>query len=176
MAPAGTARGHDWEKRWPACNARALAAEMTLMGSSRLLALVLLAALPACVVTEERDQAMASGGNAVITRTEAVRAWIVMDGNESVGTVVMYAKAENLDDPTQQFYSVRNSLHQELGTVDGLGRAWRFVPHQRDPDWTTSGSVVQGARAILGAGSDAELVEVSLEELGSALVSRRRSE
>jgi len=128
----------------------------------------------ACVVTEEERIPMAAtGGTAVIVRSDALRAWRLMEGVEEVGTVVLYARPEEAEQPRKQYFAVRNPEGQELGTIDGLGRAWRFVPHQREPNWLTTGTVVEGARAILGAGPSAELVEVPVDELRAAPRARR---
>ncbi|MFT6364299.1 MAG: hypothetical protein ACJAZ8_002724, partial [Planctomycetota bacterium] len=49
----------------------------------------------------------------------------------------------------RSFYSVRNLHHQELGLVDTHGRAWRFEPFDREPNWLGSGSVPDGVSRIL---------------------------
>jgi hypothetical protein len=54
---------------------------------------------------------------------------------------------------------VQNVLQQELGRIDGLGRAWRHEPHEREPLWVGTGTVIEGARAILGASPNAVLDE-----------------
>jgi hypothetical protein len=136
------------------------------MGLRSALALLVAAVALGCVVTEEENVPMAaSGGTAVIVRSDALRAWRVVDAGEEVGTVVLYARPDEEDQPRRQFYAVRNPYGQELGSIDGLGRAWRFVPHQREPDWVTTGTVREGARAILGCGPETELVEVPVDEL-----------
>ena len=32
-------------------------------------------------------------------------------------------------------YVVRNLWHQALGLIDGLGRAYRYLPHEEEPAW-----------------------------------------
>ena len=107
------------------------------------LALLIAAFAAGCVVTEEERMSLAAtGGTALIVRSEALRAWKVVENDEDLGSVVLYARPEEEHQPRRQFYAVRNPHGQELGTIDGLGRAWHFVPHQREPDWVTTGTVV----------------------------------
>ena len=40
---------------------------------------------------------------------------------------------------------------QDLGMIDTLGRAWRYRPHTREAEWLTTGTVVQGALAMVFA-------------------------
>jgi hypothetical protein len=65
-------------------------------------------------------------------------------------------------------YVVRNPWHQDLGLIDGHGRAYRYVPHLEEPVWVGSGTVSAGARAILGLADDCELIEIE-EELKPVL-------
>ena len=99
---------------------------------------------------------------ALVTTTEASRCWQVLEGGEPYGWVVRF---EGTDGPGHEYYSVRNLHHQELGTLDEQGRAWRFVPHQREAEWVWTGTVLEGTRLILGLGTDAELEEAPLDEL-----------
>jgi len=143
------------------------------MGLRSALAFLIAALAAGCVVTEEENVPMAaSGGTAVIVRSAALRAWVVLDAGEEVGAVVLYARPEEEDQPRRQFYAVRNPHGQELGSIDGLGRAWRLVPHQREPDWITTGTVLEGAQAILGSSPDTELLEVPVDELRAGSRSR----
>jgi hypothetical protein len=68
--------------------------------------------------------------------------------------------------PEHTFFSVRNERHQELGMIDRLGRAFRYRPHERDPEWLGTGTVLDGTRRILGAGT--ALVEVERAGAGDA--------
>jgi len=98
---------------------------------------------------------------------EARRLWRVMDSAAVVGVVVRFETADGAQDPTRHYYSVRNALQQELGTIDGHGRAWRFEPHEREPRFVGTGSLLDGVRQILGAGKSTELVEAPLARRGA---------
>ena len=99
---------------------------------------------------------------AVATLARPARVWELRDGGTLVGCVV---RLEVGGDPERAWFSVRNAHQQELGIIDVHGRIWRYRPHQREPDWLGSGTVLQGARSILDSGEGAELVEVGLEVL-----------
>ena len=96
------------------------------------------------------------------------RCWQLLGDGRALGVVVEFADPSWPDDPARSFYSVRNPWQQELGTVDAFGRAYRFVPHEREARWLGTGTLLEGARAIVGAGSAAELVELPLEALRGA--------
>jgi hypothetical protein len=102
---------------------------------------------------------------AIVTRTEPTRAWRVIADGELHGLVVMYAQAGAEGDEAVHYYSVRNGWHQELGTIDAQGRAFRHVPHEREARWVGTGTLLEGARAVLDAGPGAELVELPLADL-----------
>jgi hypothetical protein len=68
-------------------------------------------------------------------------------------------------------FVVQNTFGQDLGMIDGLGRAWRFRPHQTEADRLLTGTIAEGAAAILGA-SDCELREVELERAREAAAQR----
>lgn len=115
---------------------------------------------PAC--TSSREDAPVNADTALVQRLHPQRAWRVLDGGQIVGFVICFV------DPrlaTRCSYSVRNTLHQELGTIDELGRAWRFVPHQREAEWVTTSTVTLGSARILGASESASLEVVDLDEL-----------
>lgn len=99
--------------------------------------------------------------DAVVLRSHAVRAWDVIDGAQRAGSIVRF---EEPGAEGRAWYSVRNVYAQELGIVDVEGRAWRYRPHQREPEWLGSGTVLAGAVRILSAGPASALVEVPLEE------------
>lgn len=96
------------------------------------------------------------------------RAWRVLDDGQAVGVVVRFAAPEAPDDPRQHFYSVRNDLQQELGWIDGLGRAWRYELHQPRPVFVGTGTVLEGARSILSLGGGALLEELAFGENAGA--------
>ena len=118
--------------------------------------------LSGCETTSETNPAGLH--MAVVTSQHPVRAWKVVEDGRELGAVVQYDAADNPDAPTGRFYSVRNPWQQELGTIDAQGRAWRFVPHEREARWVGTGTLVEGAGAILSA-SAPELVEVPIEAL-----------
>lgn len=126
---------------------------------SRTLSLLLFAAA-ACRTTTTSSPPGAD--NVFVTRTNAVRAWELWEGGKCLGSTVRYADPHHLG---QGFFSVRNRDQQDLGMIDIEGRAWRYRPHQREPEWIGTGTVLEGARRILDAGERAELIEIGLEML-----------
>ena len=101
-------------------------------------------------------------GSAVVMRSEVVFAWEMRDGGRVLGYVVRMQTGETVP---QTHYSVRNEHQQELGIVDADGRAWRYRPHQREPVWLGTSTVTKGARLILDASEQAEMVTVDLARL-----------
>lgn len=97
-------------------------------------------------------------------RLSVARTWDVHDGEQLVGWVVHYVGAPSGDAPRPAYFSVQNRLQQELGRVDGLGRAWRFEPHSAEPVWLTTGTVSEGVRAILRLDARAQLIESPLSD------------
>jgi len=122
--------------------------------------------LAACTTTHESDPVGLALSAPV--RTEPLRAWRVVEDATTLGYVVLFGEAEDATSVEHEFFSVRNPWQQELGSIDGLGRAWRFVPHSTDPEWISTGTVLDGATRILGAGAGAVLDEIPLESLGRA--------
>lgn len=107
------------------------------------------------------QQSLRDRNEAVAAVSQAVRAWeIVLDGVVQ-GIVVEFEELGG----ERGFYSVRNASHQELGMVDELGRSWRYQVHAPEPDWLGTGTVLEGARKILGLPEGAEGFEVPLETL-----------
>jgi hypothetical protein len=99
---------------------------------------------------------------AVVSHARAVSAWEVWDDKRCVGSVVRY---DDVDRPSRGYYSVRNRDQQALGLVDFDGRAWRYRPHQRDPEWIGTGTVAHATSWILGCSEDCELVPVALDSV-----------
>lgn len=127
------------------------------------LALTSLLALAACRTETTEEPAGASLHK--VEKLAAERAWQVLDGGKPIGSVVLYVDPDAPADASTQYFSVRNTFQQELGSIDGLGRAWRFSPHQREARLVGTGTVLEGARKILGGGVDCELVEIALKKL-----------
>jgi hypothetical protein len=96
-----------------------------------------------------------------------VRAWDVLDGARRAGSVVRFQDPDRAD---RAWYSVRNEHRQEIGIVDVDGRVWRYRPHEREPEWLGSGTVLAGASRILAVGAGATLVEVDVEEIAARSV------
>ncbi|MEO6708526.1 MAG: hypothetical protein ABI054_10430 [Planctomycetota bacterium] len=131
------------------------------MAASRSSLLILIASLGASC-TSTHELATINADKAVVQRLDPDCAWRVLDGGTLRGYVVRFV------DPaiaTRCSYSVRNELQQDLGTIDELGRAWRFVPHQREAQWICTSTLTRGAAELLGASPQANLEEVSLELL-----------
>lgn len=115
--------------------------------------------------TTTRESVIAGASSATIVRTDPVHAWRLSEDGRTLGWVVQFADPADLQQSGRQYFSVRNELQQELGTIDAFGRTWRFVPHQREAQWLCTGTLAEGARAILGGSAAAELGEIAIEEL-----------
>ena len=120
-----------------------------------LVPLLLLAAAGCRVTTTER---IAAPEAVHVERGPAARSWNVLADELVVGRVVLF---EAPDRPEAPVFMVQNEVGQDLGLVDGLGRAWRYHPHQRDAEWLGTGTVAEGAARILGA-AECQLAEVEL--------------
>ena len=109
------------------------------------LSIALLALLGAgCVQTTVRP-ATEQTPQLILTARPA-RAWQVVEAGTQIGRVVFYASNQ---DPAESLFSVQNVFQQELGLIDSLGKAWRYRPHQLEAEWVTTGTLLEGARAIL---------------------------
>ena len=86
------------------------------------------------------------------------RAWEVSNREEIVGIVVYFEAHGPVQD---SLFMVQNVWHQDLGLIDAYGRAYRYVPHHREPAWVGSGTVVQGVGRILGM-HECTLAEIEL--------------
>jgi hypothetical protein len=115
-----------------------------------LLALALLGA--GCRTIETRS---ASSAPPAVRLGQRTRVWDVRRGEELLGQVILFQERGRCRDSV---YFVRNPWSQDLGMIDGLGRAFRYLPHSEEPAWVGSGTIAQGAERILGA-SDLRLVE-----------------
>ena len=51
--------------------------------------------------------------------------------------------------------------------IDAHGRAYRYMPHQREPAWVGTGTIAQGAGAILDIGVPCRLIELASPEPSS---------
>lgn len=95
---------------------------------------------------------------------QALRAWRLVGDEGTLGYAVEFGAPDEGDPTARTVYSVRNPWQQDLGTIDGLGRAWRFQPHG-EALWLTSGTLAEGVRAILDAPASAYLEEIALTVL-----------
>ena len=127
------------------------------------LAFVVSSALVACRTRVTSEPAGASLFQ--IEKLVPQRAWRAFDAGVELGTVVLYVDPATPDDPAKHYFSVRNAFQQELGSLDGLGRAWKFSPHEREAKLVGTGTVQEGVRLILGASAACALEETTLEAL-----------
>ena len=118
-----------------------------------------IAASLGCVTAVERGPAGVD--ETQLLQSRAVQGWTIHSVDQLRGSVI---RLEPWSDPTRFYYVVRNVHGQDLGTIDALGRAFRFRPHQTEPEWVGSGTVAQGAERILGLES-VEIRETSLAAL-----------
>ena len=122
---------------------------------------LMIAALVLLASCETTRNALPTGGERTPARTEPVRAWAIVSGGEAHGFAVRFEEK----DGDRFFFSVRNENQQELGLVDSLGRAYRYRPHQEEPEWLGTGTVEEGVRRILELPEGARLEPVAFENL-----------
>ena len=91
---------------------------------------------------------------------QRARSWEVRQGDERVGLVMLFQDRGRIGD---SLYIVRNNWNQDLGLIDGLGRAYRYLPHHKEPAWIGSGTIALGAERILGLDRSCALVEFDVE-------------
>lgn len=106
-----------------------------------------------------REDAPAGLHAARPVKLDVRRTWELVRAGESLGLVVELAADAQPGQPAARCFSVRNTLGQELGRIDGLGRAWRHELFASEPAWVGSGTIAEGAAAILGCDASIELVE-----------------
>ena len=123
----------------------------------RLLVCLLAASAVACRTTTTSAPVHAS--EAVVTRSMPVEAWELREGDAVLGTVVRYVETGA---NARTFFLARDGDGHELGMIDAQGRAWRYRPHRREPEWVGTGTVLRGARSILGGGAASGLAAVEL--------------
>lgn len=107
-----------------------------------------------CETTESRRPLPADPGE--IVRAAPTRAWEIREGELLLGHLVAFESGE------RTMYMVRNPWHQDIGLIDEFGRAYRYLPHHREPAWVGTGTVAQGVAEILEAGEECQLVETAL--------------
>jgi hypothetical protein len=131
-----------------------------LLGS--LLGAATLAIAAGACQTTRTTQSASTSEEFVVSRAKPDRAWRVAGPDRDHGFVVQFREQGSSE---RTYFSVRNLHLQDLGIVDEHGRAYRYRPHQRDPEWVGSGTVLEGARRILDAPSACSLEEVALGAL-----------
>ena len=140
-----------------------------MMGPRCLLTLLLACgSIVACTTTHVTGPANVEHG--APQRLMPQQAWRVVEAGETIGFVVRFADPVT---PARCLYSVRNELQQELGTIDELGRASRFVPHQREMQWVCTSTLTQGTASLLGASAEASLEAVELGQLSPEIDAAR---
>jgi hypothetical protein len=130
---------------------------------ARIPSIALLLALAACRTST--SSAPPSTPPVTVSRAQPVSAFELWEDGRLLGFVVRF---EDATAPEKAFYSVRNREHQALGLIDLEGRAWRYRPHQREPEWQGTGTVLHGAQRILDGSAAATLIEVELDPRLSA--------
>lgn len=123
------------------------------------------AALLGVACTSSRSVAPPGLSAARPIHLDVVATWRVLDGGEFVGIVLQYASDPTVNGVRSSYFSVQDRLRHELGRVDGLGRAWRFEPHAREPRWVATGTVLEGVREILSTSEAATLAESSSRDV-----------
>lgn len=118
--------------------------------------LLVAAASHGCETTESHQPLRAE--TPVVLQATPTRAWEIKDGERLLGYLVSF---EGDGDHTT-VYMVQNPWHQDLGLIDALGRAYRYLPHHREPAWVGTGTVAGGVAGILGLQGECELVETEL--------------
>lgn len=122
------------------------------------IAVLALALLPvACQISESGREVRPTP---VARVSSPEQGWRVVAGAKTLGFVVRFREPDG-----RIFFSVRNAWHQDLGMIDGLGRAWAYRLHVDEPVWVSTGTVAEGAAEILGAEEPCVLVEVPEVEL-----------
>lgn len=132
-----------------------------------LLASAVLVACASCRTIETNEVARTLPSPRVGKR---VRTWEVRCGGEPLGHVVLFQEHGLARD---SLYVVRNPWNQDLGLIDGLGRAFRYVPHREEPAWVGSGTIAAGAQQILGSAEPCELIELAEPTLEAAAEATR---
>ena len=127
---------------------------------------LIVAMVPSCITTTEHTSPTALP-QAVASMPES--AWSIAPVGMPADAIGWLVRFQEDGEAGRSFYSVRNLHHQELGLVDTHGRAWRFEPFEREPNWLGSGSVPEGVSRILSPGSPVVLTEMSLSGIESSL-------
>ncbi len=136
-----------------------MADEWRGMKSASLLLVLGLGPLAGGCLTSESERPLATAAP-LAHGASASRAFRILAQDDVVGEVVQFGLPAGDD----SLFVVRNDWSQDLGVVDALGRAFRFVPHSEHPVWVGTGTVAQGAARILSIEGSCSLVEVDLPQ------------
>jgi len=123
----------------------------------------LLAAMLGACETATHEQ-LPIGGTHTVVRAGPTHAWSIELDGEEFGRVVRY---EVPGWPQETRFVVQNPFGQDLGMIDALGRFYRYRPFE-EPVWLGTGTVAEGAAAVLGLSGAPRLEEVALREDASA--------
>lgn len=124
-------------------------------------------ALSSCETIETTGPA--SSPAAVVRASQPSGAWVLRTGGRTVGALVRFEEAGS----GRFLYSVQDGWGFDRGIVDAEGRAWRYVPHA-EPEWTSTGTVLAGAGAILELASEPTMQPVELDALPKVLEASAR--
>ena len=105
-----------------------------------------------CRTTRESSPAHADDARIVVGQPAG--AWTLTSSRGEAGRLVRY-ESPAVGSPSglegsRVLFAVQNTWGQDLGLVDGLGRAWRYRPWSEEPEWVGTGTVIEGARRVLG--------------------------
>ena len=128
----------------------------------------------ACVSVGCRTQEIRRPGSVreatiVVEHKRPVEAHRIAAGDADLGHLIRF-EGERGD---ETIWIVRNRWNQDLGWIDRWGRAFRFVPHEEDARWMSTGTVPEGVASILRSEFVPELVLVDLEEISTSTAGSR---
>ena len=128
-----------------------------------LFGLTLSGVAPGCIETQSQRQVGPAEGEVIFSDRDAQ--WLVRDPDgRPLGYLLRFVP--RADAPA--FHTVVSPHLQDVGLVDALGRWWRYVPHQVEPELVGTGTVREGVEVLLGASGEPELEPLeSLPEPGT---------
>ena len=118
--------------------------------------------LPGCI---RRTVSSPDFGAGEARHAQATSAWKIWHDGRLAGYLI---KFDERGASGQSLVSVRNEHNQDLGWIDGQGRAWRYRLHE-EPEWIGTGSREMGAQTILGLPGRVRLAPIDHEALQAEL-------
>ena len=116
------------------------------------LAVLLAACAAACQTVRESAPPHSDEARVVIGQPAGV--WSLYSEGAEVGRLVRYDSPGTATPggaaSGRYLFAVQNAWGQDIGLVDALGRAWRYRPWSEEPEWVGTGTVIDGARRVLG--------------------------